>query len=197
MVCILGICGSTSPTSHTRVLVNRALDAARACGAQTDLFDVASTPLPLFEAARDYSDEPNVRLLMEKVKWAEGYVIGSPEYHGCMSGAMKNVFDFLYHEISGKLFGLVAATGGSQGVSCFDTMRAAILYCHGWTLPYQVAGSGNDFDADDQLKNPKVEDRLRRLGRDLAVYSPLLWGRFRDDLAQPAAAACGFAHWTQ
>jgi FMN reductase len=195
-VSIVGVCGSLSENSHTRVLVGHVLEAARANGATTRLVDLRSQPLPMFEPGRDYSRDRAVRDMMATVCAADGFIVGSPEYHGCMSGPAKNFFDHLYHEIAGKLFGLVCATGGSQGTSCFDNMRAAVLYCHGWTLPYQVSASGADFDPDHRLVSEKVRERLRRMGRDIVAYAPLLLGQLKRDLAQPADAPKGFAHWT-
>src|SRR5690606_37934323 len=122
--------------SNTSRLVELALASARDCGAETQLLDLRETQLPFFEAHQDYDEFPAVKGVTDLVMKADGLIVGSPEYHGCMSGATKNFFDFLYREIAGKVFGLVAATGGSQGIGAFDNMRAAIQYCHGWVLPY-------------------------------------------------------------
>lgn len=192
---ILGVSGSLRTGAYTLRLVERALEAARDCGAEVELLDLAKHQLPLYEAHEGYEDHPVVNSVIERVEKADGFIVGSPEYHGCMTGATKNFFDFLYREIGGKLFGLVAATGGSNGTGCFDNMRAAIQYCHGWALPYNVSASGRDFDADGNLANAKVADRLQRMGRDMAVYAPLLIGRFRDDLAEKNPQRPGFAHW--
>ncbi|MBX7246106.1 MAG: NAD(P)H-dependent oxidoreductase, partial [Candidatus Sumerlaeaceae bacterium] len=116
MARILGVCASTRHSSHTSILVNTALEAAKNCGAEVKLLDLRATPLPIYDADREYEDEKNVRAVLELVEWADGFIVGSPEYHGCMSGAAKNFFDFHYREFGGKLFGLVCATGGSQGV---------------------------------------------------------------------------------
>lgn len=192
---ILGVSGSLRTGANTLRLVELGLEAARECGAEVELLDLRQHQLPLYEAHEEYEENETVSRVIELVENADGLIVGSPEYHGCMTGATKNFFDFLYREIAGKLFGLVAATGGSNGTGCFDNMRAAIQYCHGWALPYNVAASGRDFDTDGNLTNVKVTDRLRRMGRDMAVYAPLLLGRFQQDLAEKSPARPGFAHW--
>lgn len=192
---ILGVNGSLRDASNTSTLVNLALEAARDCGAETILLDLREVPLPMYEAHRDYDPDPNVGKILQAAAEADGFIIGSPEYHGCMSGATKNFFDYLYREISGKLFGLVAATGGSQGNGCFDNMRAAVQYCHGWVLPYNISATGRDFDEEGRLINAKVFDRLQRMGRDLTIYAPVLYDRFKSDIAQPPEEKRGFAHW--
>jgi NAD(P)H-dependent FMN reductase len=192
---ILGISGSLRDGANTVKLVKLALEAARENGAEVTMLDLRDHPLPLYEAHEKYSTELVVERVIRMVNEADGYIVGSPEYHGCMSGATKNFFDFLYREIAGKVFGLVAATGGSQGVGCFDNMRAAIQYCHGWALPYNVSATGRDFDAEGNLSSAKVLDRVNRLGRDITVYAPLLYNQFQSDLQPSTGSKPGFAQW--
>jgi azobenzene reductase len=192
---ILGINGSLRNQANSVKLVEAVLESARRAGAETRMLDLREYSLPLYEAHEGYDDNKVVAEVIELVTWADGCVIGSPEYHGCMSGATKNFLDFLYREIAGKLFGLVAATGGSQGNGCFDNLRAAIQFCHGWTLPYNTSATGKDFGSDGQLINERVMDRLNRMGRDLATYAPLLHLQFRSDIEAPVGAPQGFAKW--
>jgi len=192
---ILGISGSTRESPNTLRLVKIALEEARSCGAEVDLFDLRENVLPIYNADEDYDSNPVVVRMIEKVTAANGYIFGSPEYHGSMTGAAKNFLDFLYREIAGKAFGLVSATGGSQGVGCFDNMRASIQYCHGWALPYNISATGRDFNPEGELVNAKVLDRLQRMGRDITVYAPLLHGQFLKDRENPRPERPGFANW--
>lgn len=195
MVRILGVNGSTNPKSRTLVLVSGVLESAEELGASTRLLELGRHPLPVFIPQGDAGGDEAVRRVIEMVSEADAFVVGSPEYHGSMSGATKNFFDFLYREMAGKLFGLVAAAGGSNGTSCITHMRAVVQHCHGWALPYNVGASGADFDKDGALANARVDERLRRMARDLVVYGPLLHDRFKADLAQPTDEPPGFAHW--
>jgi FMN reductase len=192
---ILGVSGSLRDGAYTLRLVENALEAARGFGAEVQLLDLRLNQLPMYEAHEDYDEHELVNRVIKMVADADGYIVGSPEYHGCMTGATKNFFDFLYREIAGKVFGLVSATGGSNGTGCFDNMRAAIQYCHGWALPYNVAANGRDFDAEGKLTNAKVADRLQRMGRDITTYAPLLLNQFNKDREDKSPAQPSFAHW--
>jgi FMN reductase len=192
---ILGVSGSLRQGAYTLRLVEAALQSAKICGAEVQLLDLRLNQLPLYEASEDYDDHELVNRVIKMVNEADGYIVGSPEYHGCMTGATKNFFDFLYREIAGKVFGLVSATGGSNGTGCFDNMRAAIQYCHGWVLPYNVAATGRDFDTEGKLTNSKVADRLLRMGRDITTYTPLLLNQFNHDRLEKNANPPGFANW--
>jgi NAD(P)H-dependent FMN reductase len=195
MARILGISGSLREGSNTLVLVENTLKYAREMGAETKLLDLREFPLPLYEAHVNYDGNAIPEQFAALVHDCDAIVLGSPEYHACMSGALKNALDFLYRELAGKVCGLVSATGGSQGIGCFDNMRAAVHACHGWVLPYVTAANGRDFDADKQIVNERVKDRLQRMARDLTVYGPLMRQQFTADLAQPKDATPGFAQW--
>lgn len=195
MARILGISGSLREGSNTLVLVNTTLGFARELGADTELIDLRDYPLPLYEAHVNYDGHEAAEKLAALVDGCDAVILGSPEYHGCMSGALKNCLDFLYRELAGKPCALLSATGGSQGVGCFDNMRAAVHGCHGWVLPYATAANGRDFDASKNITNERVVERLRRTARDLQHYGPLLRQQFKADLAQPDHEPKGFAHW--
>lgn len=195
MARILGISGSLREGSNTLVLVENTLAFAREQGAETELLNLQHFPLPMYQAHVDYDNHEAAKRLAALVGGCDALVLGSPEYHGCMSGALKNALDYLYRELAGKVCGLVSATGGSQGIGCFDNMRAAIQACHGWVLPYATSASGRDFDTQKNITNDRVKDRLQRTARDLVVYGPLLKKQFETDLAQPEGEQPGFAHW--
>jgi azobenzene reductase len=195
MAHILGISGSLREGANTLVLVENVLAHARELGAETTLLDLKDYPLPFYEAHVNYDGVEAAEKLAALVSQADAIVLGSPEYHACMSGALKNAMDFLYRELAGKVCGLVSATGGSQGVGCFDNMRAAVHACHGWVLPYVTSATGRDIDVDKNIINDRVKDRLRRMARDLIIYGPLLKAQFERDLAQPDDSAPGFAQW--
>lgn len=195
MAVILGISGSLREGSNTIVLVEQTLAYARELGAETHLLDLRLHPLPLYEAHINYDGHEGAERLARMVTECDAIVMGSPEYHGSMSGALKNALDFLYRELAGKVCGLVSATGGSQGSGCFDNMRAAIQACHGWVLPYVTSANGRDFDAEKVITNERVKDRLRRTARDLIYYGPLIHNQFIKDRNLPADAPPGFAQW--
>lgn len=199
-VLILGVCGSTHGEGNSRHMLNLIAGAARAEGAEVELLDLLAEPLPLFRPDQTYDSDPVVKRVRQRCAEADGFILVSPEYHGCMSGWMKNFLDFHYHEFAGKLFAVAASTGGSLGVSCNTQMRVAIQHCHGWTLPYQAAVRESEFEADGSLQKPAAVERLQRMGRDVVIYGRLLREQFLGDRqqvrsGQTPSQAAGFAGW--
>ena len=111
-----------------------------------------------------------VRAVAAAVTWADAFLLSTPDYHGSMSGAMKNFLDYHWEEFAGKLFGYICASH-EKGLTAMDQMRTAVRQCYGWSLPYGVSVHGDqDFDASGAMTNPRVAARLRMLARDLTVY---------------------------
>jgi NAD(P)H-dependent FMN reductase len=173
--------------SHSARALGLVLDACRAHGAETRLLDLRTLELPVFRPDRP-CDAACAREAAEAVRWADAIVIATPDYHGSMSGAVKNFLDYHWKEFTGKLFGYVVASH-EKGLTVMDQLRTAVRQCYGWSLPYGVSTHGaEDFDpATAALANPKLANRLRMLGRDVVVYGRLLRAQFARDAAEKVA----------
>jgi azobenzene reductase len=180
---LLGVSGSMREGSYGRRALLLVLEAAAARGAETSLLDLRTANLPLYNPDEPATDpDGHVRRATEAVGWADAFVLASPDYHGSMSGAIKNFLDYHWEEFTGKLFGYLCASH-EKGLTVMDQMRTAVRQCYGWSLPYGVSVYGeHDFDATGRLTNPRVERRLKMLGRDVVVYGALLREQFVRDL---------------
>jgi NAD(P)H-dependent FMN reductase len=179
---LLAVCGSTREHSYSGRLAIIASAAAREHGAETRLLELNAINLPIYNPDKDDADHEGLRVTTEAVNWAEAFLLASPDYHGSMSGAMKNFLDFYWAEFAGKLFGYVVASH-EKGLTVMEHMRTSVRQCYGWSLPYGVSVHGEkDFDSSG-LANPQVARRLRMLVRDLVVYGELVRGQFQHDLA--------------
>lgn len=179
---LLAVCGSTRGNSYSGRLAIIALAAAREHGAETRLLELNAIDLPTYNPDKEDMDHGGLRVATEAVNWADAFLLASPDYHGSMSGAMKNFLDFYWAEFAGKLFGYAVASH-EKGLTVMEHMRTSVRQCYGWSLPYGVSVHGeNDFDSSG-LSNPQVARRLRMLARDLVVYGALVRGQFQHDLA--------------
>jgi len=133
-----------------------------------------------------------VKHVRESAAWAQGFVLASPEYHGSMSGALKNWFDFLWREIAGKVAGVVAVTSGGHAEQAAFAIKTSFQWCRGWTLPFHAAVIHSNFE-DGRLVDPRGLDRVQRVGHDVTRYAPLLTRGFDDASALGAEPPSGFA----
>jgi FMN reductase len=133
----------------------------------------------------DISNEHHEQLekVIEDLNWADAFVLASPDYHGSMSGAMKNFLDFYWEEFAGKTFGYICSSH-EKGLTVMDQMRTAVRQCYGWSLPYGVSINGEeDFNEKGEIVNSLLVKRLKILARDLVVYGKLIRGQFLQDIS--------------
>lgn len=179
---VLGVSGSLRRQSRSAIAVQMVLDAAQEHGAEPRMLDLRAVDLPMFRPDREGASEAEKSVFAD-VEWADAFVLATPDYHGAMSGAMKNFLDYHWEELAGKLFAYICSSH-EKGLTVMDQMRTVVRQCYGWSMPYGLAFDGRaDFDGALTLKNERVEKRLKMMARDLAVYGTLIRGQFLEDLA--------------
>jgi FMN reductase len=132
----------------------------------------------VFYGAVDEADyPPDVFRLREEFRVSDGIIFGSPEYHGSMSGTLKNMLDLMSQEqLEGKIVGLVGVAGGHTGaINSLNTMRTIGRNMHFWVLPQEVsvADSAQTFNDDGTVNDPAVEQRLLSMGRQVVKFASL------------------------
>lgn len=178
---ILAVVGSLQRDSVTRVAVRHVAERLRAAGSAVDVLDLADEPLALYNPDTAH-DLPGYAELQARVHQADVIILGSPDYHGGISGAMKNFLDHFWHEFTGKLFATIVASH-EKGLTVTDQLRTVARQCYAWTLPYGVC-LREELDVNDsQVVSNDLKQRLEMLMRDLRVYGELLARQRRTDLA--------------
>ena len=104
---ILGIAGSMRKDSYGTKILKIVLDLASKYEAQTSLLEPRNANMPLFNPDLSIQSDINLQKVTEQVKRADAFVFVSPDYHGSMSGSMKNFLDYYWEEFAGKTFGYV------------------------------------------------------------------------------------------
>ena len=179
---VLGVGSSLRELSYSTSGLKLLLDKAKSKMAETRLIDLRQTNLPMLYSTREDTEE--IVQTTELVKWADAFVLATPDYHGSMSGSLKNFLDYFWSEFAGKTFGYIVASH-EKGLTVMDQMRTAVRQCYGWSLPYGISiNSEEDFDDKMELTNKKLMSRLDMMARDLVVYGKLLRGQFVNDLSQ-------------
>ncbi|SFJ31977.1 NADPH-dependent FMN reductase [Thermoflavimicrobium dichotomicum] len=178
---ILALAGSMNPNSTTKRAVQIVMEAAKKQGAEVELYDFRKNPLPIYDDRSDESTYPEaVHQFKAKMLEADGFILGSPEYHGSISGVLKNALDFIgARELEGKFVALVGTAGGALGATnTLNTMNIICRTLHAWPLPSMVSvpRSYMAFNPDGTLKDEKIQQRLEELGKNL-VEAIRLMGR--------------------
>jgi FMN reductase len=175
---IVGLPGSLREESYTRMAVRIALEGASAAGADTQLLDLRDYDLPFSSGnPKDRNYPPDVYRLRDDIKKANGVILGSPEYHGGMSGVLKNAIDLMgFKEFEGKMIGLVGVSGGLVGATnALASLRTVGRSLHAWVVPDQVSipQAWRRFNRDGVIDDNAIRDRLEDVGRQVTHYSSL------------------------
>ncbi len=181
---VLAVVGSLQRDSVTRVVVRHVARQLEAAGCTVDLLDLDKEPLALYspDTAHNLPDYPT---LQARVHGADVIVLGSPDYHGGMSGTIKNFLDHFWREFAGKLFATIVASH-EKGLTVMDQVRTVARQCYAWTLPYGVSFAEEVDVKEGQLASDSLRQRLEMLIRDAQVYGELLARQRRADLAGTA-----------
>ncbi|MFD1646384.1 NADPH-dependent FMN reductase [Haloarchaeobius litoreus] len=168
---VLGLCGSLRDDSGTRTAIRRALTAADAAGATTELLDLREYELPPRDG--DDADAGDAAALRERVAAADAVLLGSPVYHGSYASPLKTALDYCgSDEFEGTTVGLLAVAGGSYPTPALEHMRSVARAVGAWTLPLQVGiGDVGAAVADGDIVDADLAERVDRLGAELVAYA--------------------------
>lgn len=178
---VLAVVGSLQRESVTRAVIHHVAERLRAEGCTVDLLDFLKEPLALYNP--DVAHElPGYSELQARVDRADVVFLGTPDYHGSLSGAMKNFLDHFWHEFAGKLFVTVVASH-EKGLTVTDQLRTIARQCYAWTLPYGVSFTEEVDVKEGRIVSDKLRQRLDMLIRDARVYGEVLAKQRRADLS--------------
>lgn len=166
MVKIVALGGSLRPHSLSYRILELALQKVSDKGIAIEMIDLRQLRLPFCSGASSYPDYPDVEYLQKTIQSANGVLLSTPEYHGNMSGVLKNALDLLeVKHITGKVAGLIAVVGGAHSTSALNTMRLICRQLHCWVIPDQlvIPYSEESFNAQGKLKDEGLERKLEKL----------------------------------
>jgi NAD(P)H-dependent FMN reductase len=178
---VLAVVGSLNRNSVTRIVVTEVAEKLRARGCAVDILDFFQEPLALFNPESAY-ETAIFKNLQQRVEAADLYLLGTPDYHGSMSSAIKNFLDHFWQEFAGKLFATIVSSH-EKGLTVTDQLRTVARQCYAWSLPYGVSFSEREDLKDGQVSSDTLRKRLEMFAHDATVYGRVLAEQRRVDLA--------------
>lgn len=182
---ILAFGGSLRRESFNQKLVAVAAEGARAAGADVTVIALRDFPLPLFDEDLEAAEglPENAKRLKALFRDHDGLLIASPEYNSSITGALKNVIDWVSRgetedepplsALSGKTAVIFSASpGGLGGLRGLVHLRSILGNIGITVLPDQVAvGAAHEaINAEGALSDPKQHARVENLGATLAKH---------------------------
>ena len=100
-------------------------------------------------------------------------LLGTPNYHGSYSGALKNALDYCgREEFEDTTVGLLEVAAGAFPGSALIHLRTVSRTLRAWTLPTEVAiPDSHAVIGNDRINDAEIAERTARLGRELAEHA--------------------------
>ena len=119
------------------------MEAAERAGARTRLLSgVFLSKLPIYDPTTSLNS-PELAVMLDAVREADGVIISTPGYHGSVSGLIKNAIDGLEGlrqdarpYLEGRAVGcIVVADGWQAGGTALSALRTIVHALRGWPTP--------------------------------------------------------------
>jgi len=176
---IVAVGGTLRAGSSTERAMRHVLSAAERAGAEVKLICGPALELPLYQPENADRSEAARELVMHLAR-ADGIIVGSPGYHGSISGLVKNVLDYaedLRSDVrpyfSGRAVGCIATAGGWPGaVNTLGALRDIVHALRGWPTPLGAAINSSDkvFDAAGLCTSPRVAETLDLIAAEVLSF---------------------------
>jgi azobenzene reductase len=137
----------------------------KAGGHSVDLWDLHTDPVPFYDPDEETEADTVVRLA-RTVAEADAIVLSTPEYHGSLSGVLKNALDYLGSDhFDGKMVLCISSAGGAVGVSSLQHMQVIVRNLHGISCPewISIGGDQRRFDEQGEPVHAPVRARVERV----------------------------------
>lgn len=177
---IVAVGGTLRANSSTERAMRHVLNAAQRAGARTKLISGASLQLPLYQPEILERSEA-ARELVAQLALADGIILGSPGYHGGISGLVKNALDYaedlrsnVRPYFSGRAVGCIATAGGWPGaVNTLGALRDIVHALRGWPSPLGAAINAAEhvFDEDGVCLVPRVAQTLDMIAGEVMGFA--------------------------
>ena len=142
---IVALGGTLRADSSTGRLLAAALALAETRGARTSLFTGDDIIFPHYEPDHA-AGNPVIGRYLDALRTADAVIVGSPGYHGSLSGLVKTALDYVEQlrgddrvYFDGLPVGLIATAAGWQAsVATLHVLRTITHSLRGWPTPMGV-----------------------------------------------------------
>ncbi len=148
---IVGLGGTLRANSSTERALRYCLQAVDRQGGRTRLFSAQDLDLPMY-APHELERTPRALELVKNLRDADAVVVGSPGYHGAVSGLVKNALDYIEDlrddprvYLDNTPWGCISCAYGWQAaVGTLTQLRGIGHALRAWPTPLGVAINSAD-----------------------------------------------------
>jgi azobenzene reductase len=134
-------------------------------GCDVTFINLCEQPLPFYDPNLEVITDEHVLRMLNAVKEADGVILCTPEYHGGITGVLKNALDYMGKEhFDGTVVLSMVSAGGAVGVSSLQQLQSTVRYVHGINCPewVSIGGDQRKFRADGSPEFDHVSARVQK-----------------------------------
>jgi chromate reductase len=180
---ILAFAGSIRTGSFNKMLLQIAVEGARAKGAEVTHVDLRDFNLPLYDPDQEEREglAPGAKELKALFRTHQALLIASPENNSSISAVLKNAIDWVSRPetddepplqcYKGKIGSIISASPGRLGGLRGLVQLRLLLSNLGVTVlsdQLTMPAAHEAFDEAGRLKNPKHQKQATEIGSNLA-----------------------------
>jgi len=183
---IVAIGGTVRSNSSTERALRLSLSAAERMGCRTLLLSGADIDFPNYRPEL-VATIPAAERLVAVLREADGVIIGSPGYHGSISGLVKNALDYLEEMrkderpyLDGRPVGCIATGAGWQGaVATLGALRDVVHALRGWPTPVGIAVNSAEAVSDptDSGFSARTVNQINLMVQQVIQFTGRMAGR--------------------
>src|SRR6202451_3308929 len=153
--------------------------SAQRAVARIKLISGSSLQLPIYQPDNPERSDA-ARDLVAELALADGIILGSPGYHGSISGLVKNALDYAEDlrsdprpYFTGRAVGCIATAGGWPGaVNTLGALRDIVHALRGWPTPLGAAINSTErvFDEEGNCLVPRVAQILEAIADEVIGF---------------------------
>lgn len=181
---IVGLGGTLRANSSTERALRFCLRSVAEQGGRTRLFSAEDIDLPMY-APHELERTPRALDLVKSLRDADAVVVGSPGYHGAVSGLVKNALDYIEDlredprvYLDNTPWGCISCAYGWQAaVGTLTQLRSIGHALRAWPTPLGVAINSADpiWDPSGELadtdQGKAVANQLELLATQVLAFA--------------------------
>src|SRR5215475_12814999 len=181
---VVGLGGTLRANSSTERALRYCLDAVERQGGRTRFFAGPDLDLPMY-APHELNRTPKALELVNALREADAVVVGSPGYHGAVSGLVKNALAYIEDlredprvYLDNTPWGCISCAYGWQAaVGTLGQLRNIGHALRAWPTPLGVAINSADkiFDDSGALIDDAVQGQLNMLATQVLTFARAAW----------------------
>ncbi len=177
---VVGLGGTLRANSSTERAVRYCLGAVQRQGGRVRMFAGPGLDLPMY-APHQLDRTPGALELVSALRSADAVVVGSPGYHGAISGLVKNALDYIEDlredarvYLDNTPWGCISCAYGWQAaVGTLGQLRSIGHALRAWPTPLGVAINSAEpvWDSDGRLVDDPVRNQLELLATQVLTFA--------------------------